>query len=154
MENAKPITGPDNEIAKPTVHLNTFYSECCQTYRFFKGWRHALFAGLFLVLAAVGTFCLTASNEDRPLIVFILIAAGFIPLLLFALDVRTRTLFQLAKEEGAKMEGAAFGGSEVQGFFTRLSKDEGSITHGRCMAIACVVSMVMLLGLAAWFLFH
>jgi hypothetical protein len=93
------------------------YEEIGTNYRFFLGWRHATFAGDVVVLYGVVSLTLSI-YQYSPSVAWIVPATAFpIGILLWIIDVRTRTLYHAAAKAGKDLEG------DQGGFYTQLSKE-------------------------------
>lgn len=99
------------------------YKEIGTNYRFFLGWRHAAFAGYLIVLGAVLSICMTAFKDARSILWVIPLCATPVGVFLWAIDVRTRSLYHTAMRAGRDLE------APEKGFYTRLS-DEVALAPG------------------------
>ena len=93
------------------------YKEVGSNYRFFLGWRHASFAGYLIVLYGVITLCVSTYKSEPKWAFLIPLLASPIGILLWMIDVRTRTLYHAAIRAGKELE------SNEGGFYTELSKE-------------------------------
>lgn len=92
------------------------YKEIGSNYRFFLGWRHASFAGNLIILYGVITLCVSTYKSEPKWAFLIPLLASPIGILLWMIDVRTRTLYHAAIRAGKELEGSE------GGFYTKLSE--------------------------------
>ena len=93
------------------------YEEIGTNYRFFLGWRHATFAGDVVVLYGVVSLTLSIYQYSPSVAWIIPAVASPIGILLWIIDVRTRTLYHAAAKAGKDLEG------DQGGFYTQLSEE-------------------------------
>ncbi len=92
------------------------YKEIGANYRFFLGWRHASFAGNLIILYGVITLCISTYKSEPKWAFLIPLLASPIGVLLWMIDVRTRTLYHAAIQAGKELEGSD------GGFYTKLNE--------------------------------
>lgn len=79
------------------------YEEAGRVHRYMLGWRHAAFAGYFVILYGIAS--LVEKFEEQPNVVTILLfAASCAGIVLFFIDVRTRELYNAAVQAGNAIE--------------------------------------------------
>jgi hypothetical protein len=127
------------------------YEEVGAVYRFFLGWRHATLGGIVVIVG--GALSLTASiYKDSPELSFLvpLFASPF-GIILWMIDVRTRSLYHAAIQAGKNLEGSDNGFFSVLSAGIALRKDErffSRITHSLALFIIFWVASIGLLVLA------
>jgi len=93
------------------------YEKIGTNYRFFLGWRHATFAGDVVILYGVVSLTLSIYQQSSSIAWIVPAVASPIGILLWIIDVRTRTHYHAAIKAGKDLEG------DQGGFYTRLSKE-------------------------------
>jgi len=104
------------------VNIEKRYEEIGINYRFFLGWRQAIFAGLLAILYGVTSFTLTVYKE-LPHIAFIIPFVGlFLVLVFWGIEFRNRDLYHVATRSGKILEG------DEDGMYTKLVDREDDLT--------------------------
>lgn len=101
------------------------YEEVGNNYRLFLRWRHASFAGNLVVLGAVLSFSISAFKDAKELMWIIPLFASPIGVLLWIIDVRSRSLYHTAMRSGKELENG------TPGFYTKLIDEGVAIPKGK-----------------------
>jgi len=130
------------------------YKEVGTNYRFFLGWRHAASAGNLLALGGALSLCISAYKDAPKMMWLIPLCASPVGVLLWIIDVRTRSLYHAAMRAGKDLE------SPDRGFYTRLADEvalpAGSspftkLTQSAALNVSFIGSSVLLVGLSILF---
>ena len=92
------------------------YEEVGNNYRFFLRWRQAACAGNVIVLGAILSLSVSTFKEAKELMWIIPLLASPVGLLLWIIDVRTRSLYHVANRAGQEIEDS----EGVPGFYSKL----------------------------------
>ncbi len=109
-------------MQKEQVSADVVYKEIGINYRFFLGWRHALFAGTIVITGAI-LFQTYKAIIEKPFISgFIPLIGGLICLVVYQLEDRIQDLYRAGIKAGSSLEGEYFGFySAVDQKFTKTS---------------------------------
>lgn len=121
------------------------YEEIGSNYRFFLGWRHAVFAGDLVILYGVLSLTYSIFKEEPRLAWIVPMLGSPIGLLLRIIDVRTRSLFKAAITAGMKLEDGK-GGLFTELFPLMSKKGDPQLkpTHSLALDILLIGSSVIL----------
>lgn len=133
------------------------YEEVGNNYRFFLRWRHAALAGNMVVLGAVLSFSISAYKDAKELMWIIPLLASPMGLLLWVIDVRTRSLYHTANRAGKEIEDS----ESVSGFYSKLISDAvalpkndstfSKLTQSLALNVLFLGSSALLLFLSTFF---
>jgi len=80
------------------------YKEPGPNYRFFLTWRHAVFAANLVVLYGIGSLCISAYKDAKPMMWLIPLFGSPIGAFLWMIDYRTRDIYRSLVKEGKRLE--------------------------------------------------
>jgi hypothetical protein len=129
------------------------YEEIGANYRYFASWRHKAVVGVFVVLGAAVSLCISAKKEAPELMWLIPAIASPVGILLWIIDLRIRDLYHAAIRAGKALE------SPLEGFYTVLARDvvvpKGKSilsrpTQSFALNILFIGSSLALLALSVW----
>ena len=129
------------------------YKEVGANYRFFLPWRHAAFAGNLLALGGALSLCISAYKDAREIMWLIPLCASPVGILLWIIDVRTRTLYHEALRAGKDLE------APDKGFYARLNdvalppekSPFSKLTQSAALNVSFIGASVLLVGFSILF---
>lgn len=101
------------------------YAEAGTNYRYFLGWRHALFGGYIAVLGALGVALSWVLQHELVLLPAVWICTSVVSITFWSLDCRNRDLYHACQDAGERIECLQAGERAAIGVYSELATRKG-----------------------------